>query len=49
MVQKSTGLKESEVSELIEGIATMSETQIREFTEYTAARIAEIVSRFETK
>ncbi|NNL42017.1 MAG: hypothetical protein HKO79_05945 [Desulfobacterales bacterium] len=49
MVQKSTGLKESEVSELIEGIATMSEIRIREFTEYTAARIAEIVTRFENK
>lgn len=49
MVQKSTGLKESEVSELIKGIAAMSETQIQEFTEYTAARIGEIVSRFETK
>ena len=49
MVQKSTELKESEVLELIEGIPTMSETRIREFTEYTAARIAEIVSRFENK
>ena len=49
MVQKSTGLKETEVARLIEGIATMSEKRIREFTEYTAARISEIVERYEAK
>jgi ligand-binding sensor protein len=49
MVQKTTGLEEREVSELVEGIATMSETRVREFTDYTAARIAEIVSRYELK
>jgi len=49
MVQKTTGLKDTEVSELVEGIATMSETRAREFTEYTTARIAEIVSRYESK
>jgi len=49
MVQKTTRLKETEVSQLVEGIATMTETRAREFTEYTAARIAEIVSRYESK
>jgi len=49
MVQKTTGLEEREVSELVEGIATMSETRAEEFVDYTAARIAEIVSRYESK
>ena len=49
MVQKTTGLEETEVSELVEGIATISETQAREFTDYTTARITDIVNRYEKK
>jgi hypothetical protein len=49
MVQKTTGLEEREVSELVEGITTMSETMAREFEDYTAARIVEIVNRYESK
>ena len=49
MLQKSTGLEETEVSELVEGIATMSETRACEFTDYTATRIEEIVNRYESK
>ena len=49
MVQKSTGLEEEKISELAEGIATMSETRAGEFADYTAARIAEVVSGYESK
>jgi len=49
MVQKTTGLEEKKVSELVEGIATMSETRAGEFADYTAARVAEIVGRYESK
>ncbi len=47
MLQKATGLEEREVSELVEGIATMSETRVGEF-EYSAARIAEIANKYES-
>ncbi len=49
MVQKTTGLEEKKISELTEGIATMSETRAKEFADYIAARIAEVVSRYESK
>jgi len=49
MVHKTTGLEEKKVSELVEGIATMSETRAGEFADYTAARVAEIVGRYESK
>ncbi len=49
MVQKTTGLEEREVSELVEGITTMSENMAREFEDYTATRIAKIVTRYESK
>ncbi len=49
MIQKATGLEEEKISELVEGIAIMSETRAREFADYIAARIAEIVSRYESK
>ena len=49
MVQKTTGLEEREVSELVEGITTMSETMVHEFEDYTATCIAKIVSKYESK
>ena len=49
MIQKATGLEEEKISELVEGIATMPEPLAREFADYIAARIAEIVSRYESK
>jgi len=49
MVQKVTGLEEKEISELAKGLETMTETRAGEFADYTAARIAEIVSRYESK
>ncbi|MBC2712801.1 MAG: PocR ligand-binding domain-containing protein [Desulfosarcina sp.] len=49
MVHKTTGLEEEKIFELADGIATMSETQAKEFADYIAARIAEIVSRYESK
>ena len=49
MVHKATGLEEKKVSELVEGITTMSEIRAGEFADYTTARIAEIVGRYESK
>ncbi len=49
MVQKATGLDEEKIAELADGIETMSEKRAREFGDYTAARIEEIVSRYESK
>ncbi|MBW2250166.1 MAG: PocR ligand-binding domain-containing protein [Deltaproteobacteria bacterium] len=49
MVQKSTGLEEEKIAELADGIEVMSETRAREFADYITARIAEVVSRYESK
>ncbi len=49
MVQKTTGLEEKKISELADGIAIMSEARAKEFADYITARIAEIVSRYESK
>ena len=49
MVQKTTGLEEEKIAELADGIEIMSETQAKEFADYITARIAEIVSKYESK
>ncbi len=49
MVQKATGLEEEKIAELANGIEIISETRAGEFADYIAARIAEVVSRYESK
>ena len=49
MVQKTTGLEEEKIAELANGIEIISETRAGEFADYIAARIAEVVSRYESK
>ncbi|MDY6790438.1 MAG: PocR ligand-binding domain-containing protein [Thermodesulfobacteriota bacterium] len=49
MIQKVTELDEKKISELTTGIEIMTETRAQEFADYITARIAEIVSKYESK
>ncbi len=49
LVHKTTGITEDQIAELAKEIPTMTEARAGQFADYLAARVAEVISRYESK